>query len=240
MSQFVSYSDIVFNAFCLHTKRKEIIERKQDIIDKIFEYYNAGADSILFVGFNPAILSTRVKNIYVDQIGSTTVDWIRSQGINVVELKDADRQKFDCVVAFDEYLTFAKTDAEQQDMIVRLCGLCSGTVITTVKDYKNQDFKDREYSQPAIIKTNNQVTAYTEIHDWDQKDKNAWQTAVYQLSGLDAECRGIYLRRALFFKQLAKFSMDAGATNFLVHKNLMYKSLIKKNYEHVISINFED
>jgi len=50
---------------------------------------------------------------------------------------------------------------------------------------------------------------------------------------------GLFERRTMFFKQLAKFSMDAGAVNFLVHKNLMYKSLIKKNYEHVISIQFE-
>ena len=37
---------------------------------------------------------------------------------------------------------------------------------------------------------------------------------------------------------MAKFSIDAGANNFYVHKNLMYKSLIKKNYEHVITISF--
>ena len=51
---------------------------------------------------------------------------------------------------------------------------------------------------------------------------------------------GPYLRRALYFKQLAKFSHDAGAVGFNVHKNLMYKSLIKKNYEHVISIRFDN
>ena len=43
----------------------------------------------------------------------------------------------------------------------------------------------------------------------------------------------------MFFKQLAKFVYDAGAANFTVHKNLMYKSLIKKNYEHVISVQFD-
>jgi hypothetical protein len=113
-------------------------------------------------------------------------------------------------------------------------------IITTIKDYKNQEFKDREYSQPAIIKSNSTVTAFTEIHDWDQKDKNSFTTALYKLNGADANCCSIYNRRTLFFKQLAKFSMDAGADNFLVHKNLMYKSLIKKNYEHVISINFDN
>jgi len=113
-------------------------------------------------------------------------------------------------------------------------------VITTVKDYKNQEFKDREYSQPAIIKANNRMTAFTEIHDWDHADKNSWSTMVYELQGTDTKCHGVYRRRALYFKQLAKFTLDKGAAGFLVHKNLMYKSLIKKNYEHVISIHFED
>jgi len=43
----------------------------------------------------------------------------------------------------------------------------------------------------------------------------------------------------MYFKQLAKFSLDNGASNFIVHKNLMYKGLVKKNYEHVISITFD-
>lgn len=239
MSQFVSYSDIIFEAFCLHNKRKEIIDRKQEIIDKIFEYYNCAPDSILFVGFNPAILTTRAKEIYVAEVSQPVVDWIQQQGIDVKVCASDDKRKFECVIAVDEYLTFFGNEQDQQKAIDSLCRLCSGTVITTVKDYKNQDFKEREYSHPAIIKANNKLTAFTEIHDWDIKDKASWQTAVYALSGLHSECKGIYNRRALFFKQLAKFSMDAGATNFLVHKNLMYKSLIKKNYEHVISINFD-
>ena len=240
MTQFANYSDVIFDAFLLHTKRKEIIDRKHEILDKVIEFYNAGVDSILFVGFNPAIISIQAKEIYVAEVNDAAHQWILDQGVSVKRYDPAVTKTFDLVVALDEYLTFASSDELQQSAIARLCNLSSGLVVTTVKDYKNQDFKDREYSQPAIIKTNNHVTAFTEIHDWDQKDRNAWQTALYQLSGMDSSCRGIYNRRALFFKQLAKFSMDSGATNFLVHKNLMYKSLIKKNYEHVISIHFEN
>lgn len=240
MSQFSKYSDVIFDAFCLHTKRKEIIERKQEIIDKIVEYYNSGVDSILFVGFNPAIISFRAKEVYVTEVSDKIVDWLKSQGINVTVYNPDEPRTFDYVVAFDEYLTFASSEDAQRTAIENLCKLSTGAVITTVKDYKNQDFKEREYSQPAIIKANNQVTAFTEIHDWSLQDKNSWQTGLYQLSGPEASCRGIYNRRTLFFKQLAKFSLDAGSTNFLVHKNLMYKSLIKKNYEHVISIHFEN
>ena len=240
MSQFIKYSDVIFNAFCLHTKRKEIIDRKHEILDKILEFYNASCESILFVGFNPAILSVRAKDVYVAEISDQAFDWLLAQNINVKRLDIDNIRKFDVVVAFDEYLTFADSESAQLESINNLCKLANNLVVTTVKDYKNQDFKDREYSQPAIIKAFNKLTAFTEIHNWDIKDKNAWETAVYQLSGSESECKGLFNRRSLFFKQLAKFSMDSGATNFLVHKNLMYKSLIKKNYEHVISIHFEN
>jgi hypothetical protein len=237
MTEFSKYSDVIFDAFCLHTKRKEIVDRKHEIVDKILEYYNTACDSILFVGFNPAILGVRAKEIYVAEVSDPVFNWLGGQGVPVIRYDQP--RKFDIVIAFDEYLTFANSEETQKKKIDDICRLANSLVITTVKDYKNQDFKDREYSQPAIIKANNSITAFTEIHDWDQKDKNAWATGVYQLSGMDSSCRGIYSRRTLFFKQLAKFSMDAGSTNFLVHKNLMYKSLIKKNYEHVISIHFE-
>ena len=237
MMEFCKYSDVIFDAFSLHTKRKEIVERKHEIIDKTIEFYNTSAESVLFVGFNPAILNSRINEIYVTEISDRVFNWLKEQGIPVRQFT-ADR-KVDIVVAFDEYLTFAESEEVQRQNINALCKFANNLIITTVKDYKNQDFKDREYSQPAIIKSNNRVTAFTEIHDWDQKDKNHWTTAVYQLSGEEATNKGIYNRRTLFFKQLAKFTMDAGASNFLVHKNLMYKSLIKKNYEHVISVHFE-
>jgi len=236
-TQFTNYSDIIFDAFCLHSKRKDIIDKKQEILDRVNEHYNAVTDSILFVGFNPAILSTKAKEIYVTNVSDRIFNWLTNQNIAVQPL--ANLRKFDTVVAVDEYLTFAKTDSDQRALISQLCFLTNGIVVTTVKDYKNQDFKEREYSQPAIIKTNNQVTAFTEIHDWDLKDKNTWQTSAYKLTDKCSDCLGTFDRRTLYFKQLAKFSIDSGALDFLVHKNLMYKSLIRRNYEHVISIQFD-
>jgi hypothetical protein len=239
MTQFVNYSDVIFDAFSLHSKRKEIIERKLDIIDKILEFYNTSAESVLFLGFNPAILEFNAKEIFVANVSDKVFDWLKLQNHNILRYEFNELRKFDIVIAFDEFLTFAENELEQQNAINAICKLANNLIITTVKDYKNQEFKDREYSQPAIIKSNGKLTAFTEIHDWDQHDKNAFVTAFYQLSGVDSNCRLVLNRRTLYFKQLAKFCMDSGATNFLVHKNLMYKSLIKKNYEHVISVHFE-
>lgn len=238
MINFKGYSSIVFSAFLLHSKRRDIVERKQEILSKVSEHYNTGADSILFIGFNPAILASTANEIFVSDVDEHVLAWLQEQNNNI-KLYEYSPRKFDTVVAFDEYLTFASSEDEQKQMINALCRLANNLIVTTVKDYKNQEFKDREYSQPAIIKSGNQLTAYTEIHEWSQADKNAWTTSVYELAGVNTKFHGLYSRRALYFKQLAKFSLDSGADTFLVHKNLMYKSLIKKNYEHVISIYFE-
>jgi dihydrodipicolinate synthase/N-acetylneuraminate lyase len=71
-------------------------------------------------------------------------------------------------------------------------------------------------------------------------DRNSWNSTVYEIANAKLVTAGPFNRRTMFFKQLAKFSADAGAIGFSVHKNLMYKSLIKKNYEHVISIRFDN
>ena len=43
----------------------------------------------------------------------------------------------------------------------------------------------------------------------------------------------------MYFKQLAKFTSDNGGKNFSIHKNLFYKPLLSKAFEHVISIDYE-
>ena len=114
-------------------------------------------------------------------------------------------------------------------------------MISTIRDYKNQDFKDCEFSQPIMVRNSGENRLYLECHDWDLRDRTLWTSTVYEIAdtGNTLAVYGRFQRRTMVFKQLAKFSMDAGAVNFLVHKNLMYKSLIRKNYEHVVSIQFE-
>lgn len=239
MSQFSDYNDVVFEAFCLHTKQKDIVDKKFEIISKVTEFYNLDPTNFLFVGFNPAILNIKNAEIFVTEVNDKVFSWLLEQGVNVKKFDTNKLQKFDCVVAVDEYLSFCKTDEEQINNIKALCHFSNNLVITTVKDYKNQDFKDREFSQPAIIKNPGKLVSYIEIHDWDMNDKSSFISYLYEMQEQESKCRIKTNRRALYFKQLAKFSMDSGAADFLVHKNLMYKSLLKKNYEHVISIKFD-
>ena len=242
---FANYTDAVLSALIFNPNASDVIARKQEILDGVYRTENLEPQSVLFVGFNPAILSCRAKNISVTDISSTALDFIKSKNvkfnyIDPVELGNH-QKKFQCVIAMDEYFTFAKDDQEQQDKIANICSLATDFVISTVRDYKNQDFKDRDFSQPIMVRNGSDYKLYVENHDWDLKDRTLWTSMVYEINAANAlTTYGIFDRRTMFFKQLAKFSMDAGAVNFLVHKNLMYKSLIKKNYEHVVSIQFEN
>jgi hypothetical protein len=242
---FATYTDAVLSALVFNPRHDDVIARKQEILEGVYRTENLSPTSVLFVGFNPAIVTCKAKTIAVTEISTAAQDYLKRRGvkftyINPLQLSDYKKQ-FQCVVAMDEYFTFAKNDQEQQSKIALICSLATNFVISTIRDYKNQDFKERDFSQPIMVRNGNESKAYLELHDWDLKDRNSWNTIIYEIHSPTnrLETYGDFDRRTMYFKQLAKFSIDAGAMNFLVHKNLMYKSLIKKNYEHVVSIQFE-
>jgi hypothetical protein len=240
---FADYTDAVLSALTFNPRFDDVVARKQEILDGVYRTENLDPTSILFVGFNPAILSCKSKTISVTEISDTAQAFLKSKNVKFTYIDPADLSKyqkqFQCVVAMDEYFTFADSDQEQQDKIAKICNLATAFVVSTIRDYKNQDYKDREFSQPVSVRNGKDTRIFLENHDWDLKDRTLWNTMIYEIEGSSLKTYGIFDRRTMFFKQLAKFSMDAGAVNFLVHKNLMYKSLIKKNYEHVVSIQFE-
>lgn len=241
---FATYTDAVLSALKFNPRLDDVVARKQEILDGVYRTENLEPISILFVGFNPAILSCKAKTISVTEISDQAQAFLKSSGIqfNYIPPENLSNYKkaFQCVIAMDEYFTFADSDQAQQDAIAKICNLATAFVISTVRDYKNMDFKDREFSIPVLVRNGADYTSYVEMHNWDLKDRTRWNSSIYEINKDNTLATyGIFERRTMFFKQLAKFSMDAGAMNFLVHKNLMYKSLIKKNYEHVVSIQFE-
>jgi hypothetical protein len=246
MTNFDQYTDATLSALKLISKPQEAIAKKNEILQEIYSFHNLTPTSVLFVGFSPAILACQSKQISVTEISEKARDYLKEKGIkfNYISYTDLGEytKKFDAVVAFDEYFTFADSDQQQQNQISLFCNLAREFVISTLKDYKNQDFKDREFSHPALIRSGSDLVSFLEIHDWDFKDRANWKTWVHEIHDpADSMTSwGSFSRRTMYFKQLAKFSMDAGASDYLVHRNLMYKSLIKKNYEHVISIRFDN
>lgn len=239
---YATYTSASIRAIEFNPRSQGAIDRKQEIISNISQHYGSTPGSILFVGFNPLIMGIADSQIYITAVDATTKKFLDSNNIKYtyIEFTDLSKHKkeFNWVVAGDEYFTFAKTEDDQRTSVELMVGLAKDLVVTTLKDYKNQDFKNREFSQPLAVYNNSKSLIFLEYHHYDYNDKNSWTTSVYEIEDAKSTMYGPFDRRSMFFKQLAKFSIDAGAKEFYVHKNLMYKSLIKKNYEHVITISF--
>jgi len=239
---FANYTEVSVNALKFNPKSQEVIDKKQEVLQSISGHHGSNPTSILFYGFSPLILASKCKQIVVTDITDATKKFLDSTGVKYVYIEAKElpeyRKQFNWVIASDEYFTFAHSEQEQLDKIQAAADLAKDIIVTTLRDYKNQDFRDREFSQPLAVHAHNDTKLFLEYHHYDYSDRNAWSTTVYEMHGMNAVTVGPFARRSMFFKQMAKFSIDAGAKNFYVHKNLMYKSLIKKNYEHVISISF--
>jgi hypothetical protein len=241
-ASFATYTEASLTAFKFNPKNQEVLERKKEILTSIAQHHGSSPTSILFYGFSPLMLISTAKMLAVTDISDEIKKFLDSTGVKYVYIKEADlkeyKKQFNWVIATDEYFTFAATEQQQLDKVQALSELAKDVIVTTLRDYKNQDFRDREFSQPLAVRKSNESKIFLEYHNYDYTDKNAWETTVYEMLNKDVQMLGTFKRRSMFFKQMAKFSIDAGAKTFYVHKNLMYKSLIKKNYEHVISISF--
>lgn len=242
--QFCEYSDISFRAFVNSVKQADITTRKKGIIDSVLSTYEFPIKTLLCVGFNPAVMHMHDSiQVTFTQVDTRAAQWIQQMraGTQVIDWQDLlpGQTTYDLIIAVDEFLTFAETDIDQQTNLAKLCTLCSGIMITTLRDYKNMDFKDREFSAPALIRTPTDPLIFLEHHEYDPTDHNSWSRTVYEIQNTKLIKYGKFFCRNMFFKQCAKFSIDAGARNFLVHNNIMYKSMLKKNYEHVISMRFD-
>ena len=239
---FASYTACSVKAFRFNPKRQEVIDRKQEILRDISQHHGHQPDSVLFYGFSPMILGAGYKQLAVTQITQETKKFLDDSGVKYTYVAEENlgnyAKSFDWVIATDEYFTFAQTEEEQLARIQLTSRLAKKIIVTTLRDYKNQDFRDREFSQPLAVHDKDDTKLFLEYHNYGYNDKNAWTTTVYEIDGSNAVAHGPYSRRSMFFKQMANFSINAGAKQFYVHKNLMYKSLIKKNYEHVISLSF--
>ena len=237
MDNIEKYNHILIKAFIKNQKQQEILVRKQGLIQQVYDFYNFVPNSELFIGFNPAILKTKSNKSYI--IGISKEDFIclqdlgcQSQRLESMEQLEAG---VDTAISGDEFFTFLIDETLQRQFLTSLRRVLTHMCITTLKDYKNQDFKDREFSFPLIVKHDKDYEIYLEHHNHDLNLRNSWDTTVYSFNKTEHNVYGPFSRRAVYFKQLAKFTSDAGFNDFVVHKNLMYKSLIRKNYEHVIS-----
>ena len=99
---FKKYTNAVLSALEFNPKFHEVIARKQEILDGVYRVENLTPQSMLFIGFNPAILSCQAPKIAVTEISDQALDYIANSGIKVKHIDssqlDQYKKSFQCVV----------------------------------------------------------------------------------------------------------------------------------------------
>jgi len=237
--EFTGVSSAILAAFNAYQRKDDLVKKKYQLLQSVLSANNEADGSILFLGFDPWILGDwKPHQIFVGFITDAVAKYLDDNNILYTRLYDDeiyDTIPFDIVVAADEILTYA--DGNQRDLVDLMSELANKLFITTLRDYKNQPLQARDFSMPTVIKNDDRFSVFMEYHNYDYKVKNHWTSYIYE-NGVNINTYGGFKRQPMFFKQLAKFAYDAGATNFTIHRDLMFKSLVKKNYEHLISVSF--
>lgn len=206
---------------------------KAGLIQKVFESVSHIPGEIFFATYNPvAELLADSFNVTVNEDYATCVV---NSNIKLAPFDDS--KTYDTVILLDEYLTYLATEQEQKDCLELISKITKGWAITTLADYKNLAPYKKNQVESSLDTKHNKILI--EHHVASAVDKQAWQTyfhTIEQYSKLTTI--GPYDRRTMYFKQLAKYTADLGAQEYVVQKNILYKGFGKKNWEHVITVRF--
>ena len=199
----------MLESFEFNPKYQELVSKKTEILTAISAHYNNEPTSILFVGFCPWILGTQCNNISITSVTDDAVKLLDKFNITYTLISESSldnmENAFDWVVAGDEFFTFAVDEDEQRSKVGLLIRLANDMVITTLRDYKNQDFNGREFSQPLAVRNATGTMVFLEFNDYEYNERNFWKSTVYQVENTEFTAHGTFSRTSMYFKQLAKF-----------------------------------
>lgn len=149
-------------------------------------------------------------------------------------------ERSDLVLAVDQYTTYIDTNYNQQKLVSNLGRLTNKTLVTTLRDYKNQKPNEKMFDEPFYLKYND-TQEFTVLNQrkWSHEDRQSFMSYTYIMNEKqETICLAPVQRRTMYFKQLAKFLTDVGATNYRVHKTPMYKAVLSRNFEYIITADF--
>ena len=147
MSDFATLSDVNLLAFKNNNRSNDVVVKKQEIVNALAQFHNLSPTQPLFVGFSSFVMAGYPAEIAITSVGQDVLDYLTERKVKYRYIPEIElinyRKRFDVVVVADEYFTYADSDQTQKDLVGQISSLATDYVITTLRDYKNQDYKDR-------------------------------------------------------------------------------------------------
>lgn len=232
------YWQIMKEAAQGQSKWQEILDIKLDVANRVMDYSDHEPNRMLFLGFSPLVQDyarTHDCSVVCDQ---DTLDLFDIKGVSRYDdIRDV-KGTYDTVLGLDEYMTFARTEQEQKDILADVRARTAGLLITSLQDYKNSAPHKKNHIDPTVIQADHNYVMF-EHTIADRFDRQAWTTWWHCVKDHgELITHGPLSRRTMYFKQLAKYSHDLGAKEYVVQKNLLYKGFFKRSFEHLITVRF--
>ncbi len=225
IEHFISDSDLsIFN------KTSQVKAKSFTDIFNI-DHKPSNNDSYLVVGKNIVGHGLKQLGYSVTEVDGLDVPFTLQDAID-------SGNKYDYIIAPDEYLVNFPTEEEQIKEIYKLRSLVNKGLYTTLKDYRNMNASQRFFQDPFEVKQDDGNSIIIRKRDWHKTDKQCWTQREYIIKNDHLIVCDPIDCRTMYFKQLAKFSSDAGAKTFQVEKKQMYKPLFSKTFEYIVYISF--
>ena len=224
--EFQKYNDASVEAFAGLIRNTELVARKTENFLNILRA-DSNIKTVLHLGYGPVAIGLAQAGYQV------TLD---DSSVNAFEKYD-ENKVYDAVIAPDEYFTFVESEEQQNNLVHQLSNKTRSLLITTLSDYKNMADNQKEFGDSQSYKTEAGTVMYMEKHT--KTGRLSFSTKVYKIDATDKlTVFGPVQRRQMFFKQLARLTQDLHAIDFTFQKNMLYKGMTKKNYEHIITVKY--
>lgn len=149
----------------------------------------------------------------------------------------ASNSRFSIILAMDEILTKEEHEQDQRKHITQLVELLDkdGLLIASLRDFKNSNFHRRPLGDSCSNVIDHHKIVTLEVNDLSHSDKQSWIQKLYvTVNDNEFTCLNLGKRRTLYFKQLAKYCLDAGAPEFGVIKDTFWRNHLRRSPEHIV------
>ena len=83
MTGFATIGDVNVLALENNSRTQDVVNKKQDILDGLAQYYNLAPTSILFVGFSSFALARFPQEIAITAVSEQVQQYLKSQGVKL-------------------------------------------------------------------------------------------------------------------------------------------------------------
>jgi len=186
---------------------------------------------------DPVTVSLRYQPVQNQIVGTTVAQtsgcWLSHPTIDF-------SKRYHTVLATDEYFTYATLHTQQQ-LIESVIACTQQRLVITVRDFKNANRYEPSVRW-ALSHPDHSVIINESARPVDE-DRQSWLHDTYVINHLHGhrptvQHVGTVTRRAVYFKQMAKFCFDAGCTSFRVVPNILFKPIFKSHVEHVVVVDW--